>query len=176
MPFACLFAPAFPVAAVVRAEPDLRGLAVAVVEGAPPQLIVAAANAKARAAGVEAGMTELEALGHLPSLIVRRRSPKLEAAAQAALLWLAQSVSPRIEATAADTVVLDLSGLDRLLGPPARLARELAQRVATLDLEANIGVAANPDAALHAARGFAGITVIPARSTIFVLALASVRT
>ncbi len=157
MPFACLFVPAFPVAAVVRAEPDLRELAVAVVEGAPPQLIVAASNAKARAAGVEAGMTELEALGHLPPLTVRRRSPKLEAAAQAALLWLAQSVSPRIEATAADTVVLDLSGLDRLLGPPARLA----QRVATLDLEANIGVAANPDAALHAARGFAGITVIP---------------
>ncbi len=162
MAFACIFVPAFPVSAVVRVEPDLRGLAVAVVEGAPPQLVVAAANAPARTAGVEAGMTELEALGHLPSLIVRRRSPKLEAAAQAALLWLAQSVSPRLEATVADTVLLDLSGLDRLLGPPARLARELEQRVAALDLEANIGVAANPDAALHAARGFAGITVIPA--------------
>ncbi len=162
MPFACLHIPAFPVAAVVRAEPDLRGLAVAVLEGAPPQLTVAAANAQAQAAGVETGMTELEALGHEPSLIVRRRSPQLEAAAQAALLWLAQSVSPRIEATAADTVLLDLSGLDRLLGPPERLARELAQRVAALGLEANIGVAANPDAALHAARGFAGVTVIPA--------------
>ena len=75
MPFACLHIPDFPVAAVVRAEPELRAQAVVVVEGTPPQLTVAAANAKARAAGVEAGMTELEAQAHLESLAVRRRSP-----------------------------------------------------------------------------------------------------
>ncbi len=161
MLFACLYVPDFPVAAVARAQPELRGLAVAVVEGAPPQLRVAAASAPARAAGVAAGMSELEALGRLPSLVVRRRSPERETAAQAALAWLAQSVSPRIELLAAGTVLLDLAGLDRLLGPPARLARELGQRLAALGLEANLGVAANPEAALHAARGFAGVTVIP---------------
>jgi protein ImuB len=95
-------------------------------------------------------------------LIMRRRFAELELAAQTALAELAQSVSPRIEVTAPDTVLLDLAGLDRLLGPPAKMADDLARRVATLDLEANIGVAANPDAALHAARGFSGITLIPA--------------
>ncbi|MCI0356444.1 MAG: DNA polymerase Y family protein [Acidobacteria bacterium] len=162
MLFACLFVPDFPVAAVVRAEPELRAQAIAVVAGVPPQLTVAAANARARAAGVEAGMTELEAKAHSPSLAIRRRSPQLELATQVALAELAQSVSPHIECTAPGTVLLDLAGLDRLLGPPAKLARDLTQRVAALGLEANVGVAANPDAALHAARGFAGIALIPA--------------
>jgi protein ImuB len=160
--FACLHIPDFPVAAVVRAEPELLGHAVAVVEGVPPQLTVSSANAKARADGVAAGMTELEAQAYSPSLMVRRRSAELELGAQAALAELAQSVSPRIEIAAPDTVLLDLAGLDRLLGPPAKLANDLAERVAALGLAANIGVAANPDAAFHAARGFAGITLIPA--------------
>ncbi|MGH9600827.1 MAG: DNA polymerase Y family protein [Terriglobales bacterium] len=162
MPFACLYIADFPVAAVVRTEPDLRAQAIAIVEGVPPQLTVAAANAQARAAGVEAGMTELEAQAHSPSLLIRRRSPELELAAQIALAELAQSVSPRMEDAAPGTVLLDLAGLGRLLGPPAKLARDLAQCAAALGLEANVGVAANLDAALHAACGFAGTTLIPA--------------
>ncbi|MGH9509193.1 MAG: DNA polymerase Y family protein [Terriglobales bacterium] len=161
MLFACLYIADFPVAAVVRAEPELRAQAIAIVEGMPPQLTVAAANAQARAAGVEAGMTELEAQAHSPSLAIRRRSSELELAAQIALAELAQSVSPRMEDAAPGTVLLDLAGLGRLLGPPAKLAHGLAQRAAALGLEANVGMAANPEAALHAARGFAGITLIP---------------
>jgi len=84
-----------------------------------------------------------------------------QAAAHAALLDCAQAFSPRVEATAADTVVLDVAGLDRLFGPPDKLAQTLRQRARELGLEANVAVAANPDAAIFAARGFAGITVIP---------------
>ena len=79
----------------------------------------------------------------------------------AALLDCAQAFSPRAEATAADTVVLDAAGLDRLFGPPAKLAQDLARRAQEMGLEANVAMAANPDAAILAARGFAGITVIP---------------
>jgi protein ImuB len=57
--------------------------------------------------------------------------------------------------------VLDLAGLDRLFGPPAKLARELKRRVADVGLEANVAVAGNPDAAIHAARGLPGVTVVP---------------
>ncbi len=42
------------------------------------------------------------------------------------------------------------------------MARELASRVSAVGLDCNIGVAANPDAAMHAACGFSGITVVPA--------------
>ena len=61
-----------------------------------------------------------------------------------------------------DTLLLDLAGSERLYGAPAKMARDLASRVRAVGLEANLALAANPDAAMHAARGFSGITVIPA--------------
>ena len=95
------------------------------------------------------------------AICVPGRSPQQEAAAHAALLDCAQAFSPRVEATAADTIVLDIAGLERLFGSPAKLAQDLQQRACELGLEANVAVASNPDAAILAARGFAGITVIP---------------
>ena len=59
--FACIYVPDFPVAAIIRAEPQLRDRAVAVLEGKPPQVRVAALNDKARLLGMELGMTELQA-------------------------------------------------------------------------------------------------------------------
>ncbi len=161
MPFACIFVPDFPVEAVVRAEPQLREQAVAVLAGKPPLVRVFAANEKARDCGVEPGMTKLQAEAS-PQVALRPRSPLEESAAHAALLDGAQSFSPRVEDTAADTVILDLAGVERLFGAAAQIARDLARRIFDLGLEANVAVAANPDAAMHAARGFPGVTVIPA--------------
>ena len=160
MPFACIFVPDFPVEAVVRAEPRLREQAVAVLAGKPPLVKIFAANEQARDCGVEPDMTKLQAEA-CPEVALRPRSLLQEAAAHAALLDGAQSFSPRVEDTAADTVILDLAGMERLFGTVAGIARDLARRIADLGLEANVAVAANPDAALHAARGFPGITVIP---------------
>src|SRR5512135_2563247 len=98
MPCACIFVPDFPVEAVVRAEPELREQAVAVVEGAPPLLNVVSVNEAARHAGVEVGMTKLQAQGRLSALTIRRRSPLQEAAAHAALIDCACAFSPRVEA------------------------------------------------------------------------------
>lgn len=160
MPFACIFVPDFPVEAVVRAEPKLRDQAVAVLAGKPPLVRVFAANDKARDCGVEPGMTKLQAEA-CPGVVLRPRSPLEEAAAHAALLDGAQSFSPRVEDTAADAVILDLAGLERLFGAAAGIARDLARRISDLGMEANVAVAGNPDATLHAARGFPGVTVIP---------------
>ena len=73
------------------------------------------------------------------------------------LLECARGFSPHIEETSPDTVVFDVRGLEALHGPPAALAREIARRVG---VPANIAIAPNPDAAVHAARGYRGITVI----------------
>jgi protein ImuB len=73
----------------------------------------------------------------------------------------AAAFTPRYEATAPDAVLLDLAGLDRLLGPPHEVAAALAAHLHRLDLEASIAIASNPDAAFHAARGLPGVTVIP---------------
>ncbi len=168
MIFAAIYVPDFPVAALTRLEPELRDKALAVVEGTPPLLNVIGRNEGARRCGVEPGMAAMQAEERLAFAAakrkwqIRRRSPVQEEAAHAALLDCAYGFSPRVEETAADTILLDLEGTERLLGPPAKLAKELAKRVRAIGLESNVVVARNPDAAMHAARGFAGVTVIPA--------------
>ena len=165
--FACIYVPDFPVEAIVRAEPLLRERAVAVLEGKPPLVRVVALNDKARLLGMESGMTKLQAAvfaasAEKSSAVLRQRSPEQENSAHAALLDVAHAFTPRVEDTAADTLLLDLAGLERLYGAPKKMARDLAARVSATGLEANIALAANPDAAMHAARGFSGTTVIPA--------------
>jgi protein ImuB len=93
--------------------------------------------------------------------VLRQRSPAQEDSAHAALLDVAHAFTPRVEDTHADRLLLDLDGLERLYGPAAAMARELASRVSTVGLECNLGLAVNPDAAMHAACGFTGVTVIP---------------
>lgn len=160
MPFACIFVPDFSVEAVLRAEPELRSQAVAVLEGKPPLQKVAGVNEKAQRAGVEPGMTKIQ-IEACTELVLRLRSPLQETGAHAALLDCAQSFSPRIEDTAPDTVLLDLSGLESLFGSLPKIARDIARRTSDLGLEANVATALNPDTARFAARGFSGVTVIP---------------
>src|SRR5712691_10783100 len=78
----------------------------------------------------------------------------------AALVDCAYAFSPLVEETAENTVVLDLEGCDLLFGSPREIAKEIARQAAELGLKVNIAVAQNPDAAVHAARCFTGITVI----------------
>ncbi len=160
MPFACIFVPDFPVEAVLRAEPELRSQAVAVLEGKPPLQKVAGVNEKARRAGVEPGMTKIQ-IEACTELVLRVRSSLQETAAHSALLDCAQSFSPRVEDTAPDTVLLDLSGLESLFGSLPKIARDIARRTSDLGLEANVATAFNPDTARFAARGFSGVTVVP---------------
>ena len=51
--FAAIYIPDFPVEAVMRAEPELRERAVAIVEGTPPLVHIVAVNEPAAQAGVE---------------------------------------------------------------------------------------------------------------------------
>ena len=159
--FAAIYIPDFPLEAVLRAEPDLRDQPTVVLDGKPPVLTVLAANERARDAGAEVRMTGIQAATAITGLKLRRRSAAQETAAHAALLDCAQAFSPRIEDTAPDTVVLDIDGLESLFGPPAKIARDVARRASELGLGANVATAGNPDAAVHAAMGFPGVTVIP---------------
>lgn len=158
--FASIFVPDFPVEALLRAEPDLRSQAVAVLEGKAPLQKIFAVNEKARRAGVSPGMTKLQ-VDACPDLVLRARSPLQEVAAHAALLDCAQSFSPRVEDAGCDTILLDLAGLAPLFGPLPKIARDVARRACDLGLEANVAVASNPDAAVLAAHGFSGVVVIP---------------
>jgi protein ImuB len=78
-----------------------------------------------------------------------------------ALTALAFEFSPVVEQTAPHTVTLDASGLDRLFGLPQDVAASIARRASEVGVEASLALAANPDAAICAARGFPGVSIIP---------------
>ena len=161
MRFGAIYVADFMVQAVVRAEPGLGDCAIALLEGTTPLRKVVAANDAALRAGIELGMTESQAEDFC-AVRVRLRSPVLERTAHAALMDLGWSVSPRVEDTAADTIVLDLAGLSSLLGSEEDIAERLIDGASLLGLTARVAISSNLETAIHAARGFAGVTLIPA--------------
>ncbi|HTU40913.1 MAG TPA: DNA polymerase Y family protein [Candidatus Aquilonibacter sp.] len=160
MPFACIFVPNFSVAAIHRAEPELRTQAVAVFEGKPPLETICAVNESAGRLGITTAMTKAQA-ELCSELTLRSRSALKESAAHAALLDCAQSFSPCVEDGGPDTAILDLAGMESLFGSLPEIGHSIFCRSADLGLDVNVAVASNPDTAVLAARGFSGVTVIP---------------
>jgi protein ImuB len=95
-------------------------------------------------------------------VLLRKRSPAYEESAQEALLDCAAKFSPRVESTCPGTVILDLTGTTKLFGSLERMSCKIAVLARQLGFRLRIAIASNPDTALHAARGFEGITIIPA--------------
>jgi protein ImuB len=165
--FASLFVSDFPAQAVVRLEPELRGKPVAILAGAPPLTKVFAVNREARELGVEAGMTKAQTEA-FQGIAWRWRSLSQEATAHAALLDCAWTISPwvddgprREEQDFSDTAVLDLAGCEKLFGSPEKIAHDLRRVASEVGFETNVAVARTPLAAVSAAQGFTGVTVIP---------------
>jgi protein ImuB len=159
--FACIYVPNFPIAAALRAEPELCGRAFAIFEGKAPLEKIIAVNENASRIAMAPGMTKAQA-ELCSELALRPRSTLQESKAHAALLDCAQSFSPCVEDTAWDTALIDLAGMESLFGSLPEISRAIGDRAIELGLTANVAIASNPDAAMIAARGFSGVTVIPA--------------
>src|SRR6516164_4713746 len=86
--------------------------------------------------------------------------PNASAETDAVLIECANAFSPRVENTSKGTVVFDAEGLERLFGSYPQIAEQVAEQVRGRGIQANVAVAANPDAAVCTARGFNGTTVI----------------
>lgn len=163
--FGCLFVPDFSMQAALRLEPQdtrlvLKRSPIAVLDGPSNLPRVVALNDAARSAGIQTGMTKLQ-VEVCSGVWIQKRSVENEDAAQAALLECAGAFSPRVESTGPGTVILDLSGTEKLFGSPEKAAQRITLNVSALGFDLHIGIASNPDTALNAARGFRGITVIP---------------
>ncbi|MFN2510286.1 MAG: hypothetical protein ABR568_02445 [Pyrinomonadaceae bacterium] len=82
------------------------------------------------------------------------------------LAEFATAFSPLVEETAVDTVVIDAEGCELLFGSAYELANQIVKCAARpkesagLGCKVNVALAGNPDAAIHAARFFQGITFI----------------
>jgi protein ImuB len=156
MLFGCIYVPDFPVQAALRLESKAQP--VALFDGPDSLLKIVASNKPARRAGVSIGMTKLQAEACGVSL--RKRVQEHEDSAQIALLDCAYTFSPRLESTVPGTLVTNLTGTERLLGMGETVGLKMAALCRSTGFEVNIGIAANPDTAICAARGFAGITII----------------
>jgi protein ImuB len=158
---ACLHVPDFPLAALLRAQPDLHGEQAVIADGEGTRARIVCVSTAATRYGVRAGLTVAQARAACAGLVARPVSDDVQRAAQAALCDAAESFSPRVEDAASGVLYLDLDGLGSLFKTESKLANALAQRASQLGLEAQVGVAGSKVAAHLAARDGGGVAVIP---------------
>lgn len=162
---ACLRVPLFPLAARLRAEPELAGEAAAIFEGNGTSARLVAATRRARRAGLRVGMSAAQARALVPDLAVRGRDPACEESARQALLEVAERHSPRVEDAGPGEVYLDLDGLElhwRGAEPEAELGRALLRDAEAAGLPARAGIAESKLAARVAAEQPGSPTVVAA--------------
>jgi len=138
---------------VVGAEPGRRG-------------VVATCSYEARRYGVHSAMPISEAARRLPPETVYVR-PSMERYARVSrqIMQALQTISPVVEKGSIDEAFLDVSGLERLMGPPqviGQLAKDAIQDA--VDLTASVGIGPNRLIAKLASdyRKPDGLTVVPA--------------
>jgi len=161
--YACVRIAEFPTQALLRLNTQLASQPVAVLDGRPPLQTVCSHNRHARLKGVSLGMTRLEAES-ISELHLLPRSLETEAAARIVLHECAAHFSPRIEAASKDTAatcVLDITGTERLFGPPQTLAERLHSALDSVGLRASIAVSSNFHTARIKALTSRSIIVIP---------------
>ncbi len=146
--FAAIYIPNFFLQAALRHEPEMFSRPIALLH--EEIKVVVEMTAVARDVGVCEGLTSTQALARCPTVIIKPRSIAQEQAAMNLLLEGAYAFSPNIEATAPGICTLDLNGLS---GAGDQLwANRIVAQLAGLNLRAQIGVAENPELALHAAK------------------------
>ncbi|MBN1575237.1 MAG: DNA polymerase IV [Chitinispirillaceae bacterium] len=117
-----------------------------VIVGAQPggRGVVSAASYEARAYGIHSAMPINEAFGRCPhGIFVRPRISVYEEVSEA-LMQLFSTFSPKLEQISVDEAFLDMTGSERLFGPPLQTARRIAATVRSKQrLTASIGIAPN---------------------------------
>jgi protein ImuB len=126
--FACLLLPDLPLAAALRAEPELAAKRVAIVEqrdskGRTPQ-------SPTIVAGLYRGLTAAQARATEPELLVRAFSLEGMRSAEQALVDVATSISPRVMMAGTGLVFVDLAGTQALFPSERGLLTALAARLA----------------------------------------------
>jgi protein ImuB len=156
--FAALLLPRFRLQAALRFRDELHALPVALVDDRNDKSAILELNTAAEGTGVVAGMATVQALARCSNLTLLARAPEQERVAQAALLEVAGSLSPEIEATADGFCTVDLR--------TARIedwqvwGRRIVKTLRALRLEVRVGVGPNPDLAFLAARRAEPVLVV----------------
>src|SRR5829696_7248029 len=154
--FAVLLLPNFRLQAALRSRQELRKQPVAVTDHETGAVLEFTPAAEAQ--GVRTGLPGVQALARCPKLILLPRAFAAESTVRNALLEAGASLSPSIEATADGCCTVDLRGA-RINDWP-RWCDEVMAHLTALELQAQVGVAPNPDLAFLAARKAATSLVV----------------
>jgi len=132
---------AFFAAVEQRDDPALRGKPV-LVGGSARRGVVAAASYEARTYGVFSAMPMAEALRRCPHAIVVPHRMERYAEASRGFFAILDDFSPAVEGLSFDEAFVDLTGSERLLGPPRAVGEAIKARVRReLALVASVGIA-----------------------------------
>jgi protein ImuB len=156
--FAAILLPGFRLQAVLRWREELWTQPVAVVDDTTAKGAVLELTPAAASSGVWPGMASTQAMARCGTLQLLPRSLPQEQSLGNALLTLAASLSPRMEATADGICTIDLR--QAKISDWNAWAGEVLARLEELRLQAQIGVATNPDLTLLAARRAAPVLVV----------------
>lgn len=127
-----------------RDRPEYRGRPVVV--GALPghRGVVAAASYEARKFGIRSAMPISEAYRRCPDAVYLRPDLDKYRRASRRVFDILGQITPVVEAASIDEAYLDLSGLEKLLGPPAAIGREIKRRIReATGLGASVGIGPN---------------------------------
>ena len=165
--YLCLYVRDFAAQTLVRLRPELRKRPVVILDGDPPLETVFALNERARNLGLALGVSRLQAES-FDGISVSSRLKQQEDSAFLILTHCGERISPRIEVLASPqesssgaTLIQDVSASERLFGTPEQIATALRRNMDAAGFEACIATSGNAYAAVLAARGFRGTTIIP---------------
>jgi protein ImuB len=168
MRIACARVADLPLAAQLRAHPELRGRPLVITDGATARAHVLCVSRDAARAGVRAGTSAAHARCLCTGLAVRVASPALEQAARDALLDAAFSCAPRAALAPPSggafgteaAVFADAAGTGALFRSEAGFATALAARARSLGLIADVAVASSKSVARIAVRQLASLDAL----------------
>lgn len=135
---------AFYAAVEQRDNPSLRGLPVIVAGKAEKRGVVSAASYEARVFGVHSAMPTSQAQRLCPEgIFLPVRMDRYHEVSEQILALLTE-FTPLVESLSLDESYLDVTGSEKLFGPPLKIAQEIKRRIyETTGLTASAGIAPN---------------------------------
>jgi DNA polymerase-4 len=122
-------------------DPSLKGKAVVVGGQRDERGVVSAASYEARKYGVHSAMPLRTAAKHCPHAIFVDGHPERYRECSEKVYQVLNAYSPQVEMASIDEAYLDMTGTERLHGPPLKAAHNLHQRMKTeTGLNCSVGI------------------------------------
>jgi DNA polymerase-4 len=139
-----LAVPGFPVAVERVLHPELRGRPVVVAPLGASRSIVTALSSEAWNGGIRKGMVLAKAMRYCRDAIVLPPNEPLYTRASRAIFRVLGNFSPVLEPSGHGHAYLDITGTDRLFGPPRDTAWKAQKEIwQQLHLNSSLGIASN---------------------------------